>query len=57
MRCSRGESTLFGPSARDAHPQLVPSQVSASLDALAEDFEVEEVEEDDPTKGFFDQDR
>lgn len=34
--------------ARDAHPQLVPSQVIASLDALAEDFEVEEVDDLDP---------
>jgi regulator of sirC expression with transglutaminase-like and TPR domain len=31
--------------ARDAHPQLVPRQVSAQLDALVADFEVEHVEQ------------
>ena len=31
--------------ARDAHPKLVPSQVLASLDALAVDFEVEQADD------------
>ena len=34
--------------ARDAHPQLAPAQVLASLDALAAEFDVEEVDDLDP---------
>jgi regulator of sirC expression with transglutaminase-like and TPR domain len=34
--------------ARDAHPQLNPSQLSAELDAIASDFEVELPDELDP---------
>ena len=34
--------------ARDAHPQLVPSQVLAGLDQLAVDFEAEEADDLDP---------
>jgi regulator of sirC expression with transglutaminase-like and TPR domain len=31
--------------ARDAHPQLMPAQVTAGLDALASDFEAEQLDE------------
>ena len=31
--------------ARDAHPQLLPTQVIAGLDALASDFEAEGLDE------------
>lgn len=34
--------------ARDAHPQLSPAQVTAQLDALARDFELEQPEQLDP---------
>jgi regulator of sirC expression with transglutaminase-like and TPR domain len=34
--------------ARDAHPQLVPAQLLASLDGLAADFEAEEPDDLDP---------
>jgi regulator of sirC expression with transglutaminase-like and TPR domain len=34
--------------ARDAHPQLVPQQVVAKLDALAQDFEGDQIEQLDP---------
>lgn len=34
--------------ARDAHPQLVPSQLTSQLDALADEFEVEHADELDP---------
>src|SRR5689334_20847593 len=33
--------------ARDAHPQLVPAQVTDALDTLAESFDLEEPEEVD----------